>query len=195
MLNDNFNPSNTAIMSERSLDKIGINILKKFNAVILTKSPNENDYAKLKMYVDNGGILLPNIFSGENQLSDSKINSILSSFNSSYSGIKKIGVQYGTSNRASLKLNGESGFLVLSEQYSQYSGWKAAINSEEVQIFNADNIISAVYVDNGSGTLTFEYKLNSFKDGAWISGISFLALIIFFSIKLFYRRNKSGAGL
>ena len=99
-------------------------------------------------------------------------------------------MQYDTSDKATVKLNAESGFLVLSEQYSQYPGWKAAINNEEVQIFKANNIISAVYIDNGRGTLTFEYKPDSFKYGAWISSISFLILIIFFSIKLIYRKNK-----
>ena len=70
-----------------------------------------------------------------------------------------------------------------------------AMNSEEVQIFNADNIISAVYVGNENGTLALEYKPDSFKYGAWISSASFLMLIIFFSIKLFYRKNKPEASL
>ena len=48
---------------------------------------------------------------------------------------------------------------------------------------------------DGNGILTFEYKPNSFKYGAWISGISFLIMAIFFSIKLFYGKNKLDTSL
>jgi len=191
MLNNNFDPSNTVVISESSLDKIDLEILQKFKAVILAKAPNDADSYKLRGYAGNGGVLLPNIFAGENQLSEAKINSILYSLNTNYPKIKKAGINYGKYGSASVNLNGQKGFLVLSEQYSTYPGWKAAINNKETSIFNADNIISAVYIKDGSGTLKFEYKPKSFKYGALITIAAFLILIIFFSIKLFYKRDKS----
>ena len=191
MLNRNFDPSNTVIISENSLDKIDLEILQKFKAVILTKNPNDADAYKLREYIGKGGILLPNIFAGENQLSEARLNSILSSFNTNYSKIKKVDMNYDSYDSSFVNLNGQRGFLVLSEQYSLYPGWKAKVNDKEIPIFNADNAISAVYMEDGNGTLNFEYKPKSFKYGALITATAFLILLVFFSIKLFYKKGKS----
>ena len=187
MLNNNFNPSNTVIISENNLDNIDTDILKRFNAVILTQNLAQEDYSKLRAYVDNGGKLLPNIFAGENRFSDEKLNEVLLSFNSSYSNVKKLNIKYDTYDNSIIKLDSKGKFLFLSEQYPMYPGWKAKLNEKEIKIFRANNVLTAVYA-NEIGSLIFEYKPTSFRYGAWISSITFLLILIFFSIKISYKK-------
>ena len=187
MLNNNFYPSNTVLISEDNLNNIDTDILKKFNAVILTQNPAQEDYSKLRVYVNNGGKLLPNIFAGENRFSEEKLNEALLSFNFSYSNVKKLDIKYDTYDSAKMKLQSKGKFLFLSEQYSMYPGWKAKLNGNEIKIFRANNVLTAVYA-NETGSLIFEYKPNSFKYGALISSITSLLILIFLSIKLFYKK-------
>ncbi|MBS3105504.1 hypothetical protein J4234_04560 [Candidatus Woesearchaeota archaeon] len=193
MLNDNFDPSNAAIVIENTLDKMELEILQKFKAVILLNNPNEADAYKLREYANKGGKLLPDIFAGENQLSEAKINSLLSSLNANYSKIKKIDIDYDSYDSSFARLDGQRGFLVLSEQYSQYPGWEAAINGKELEILRANNLLTAVYVNNEKGTLTFKYRPKPFMHGAWITVAALSIMVLFLLIKLFYRKKNSSA--
>ncbi|MEK7124670.1 MAG: YfhO family protein, partial [Patescibacteria group bacterium] len=192
-LNDNFDPSNAAIISESTLDKINMEILQKFQAVILLNNPSESDAYKLREYINKGGKLLPDIFAGENQLSEAKINSLLSSLNANYSKIKKADIHYDSYDSSSVKLDGQNGFLVLSEQYSQYPGWEAAVNGKKPEILRANNLLTAVYIGDEKGILTFEYRPKSFIHGAWITVAALSIMLAFFLIKLFYRKRSSSA--
>ena len=192
MLNPNFNPSDTVIINAQSLDDIDLNFLRKFNSVIIAQAPSQNDIIKLKNYVDNGGVLLPNIFVQENQLSEEKINNMLSLSNKNYSAVKKVDISYADFNSASIGLNGQHGFLVLSEQYSQYPGWKAKIGNKEISIFEANNIISAVYIDGSREKLAFEYKPDSYKTGSLISFIALIVVIVYFAYFTYKKKIKPG---
>ena len=133
------------------------------------------------------------IFAGENQLSEAKINSLLSSLNANYSKIKKIDIDYDSYDSSFARLDGQRGFLVLSEQYSQYPGWEAAINGKELEILRANNLLTAVYVNNEKGTLTFKYRPKPFMHGAWITVAALSIMVLFLLIKLFYRKKNSSA--
>ena len=191
MLNNNFDPSSTIIVSEGTLDKMELEILQKFHAVILLKTPNDADAYKLREYISKGGLLLPDIFAGESQLSEAKINSMLFSLNANYSAIKKVDIDYDSYDSSFVKLDGQSGFLVLSEQYSQYPGWKADVNGKELEILRANNLLTAVYISNEKGALTFKYNPKSFVYGAWITIATFSIMLAFFLIKLLYRKKNS----
>ncbi len=191
MMNPKFNPSNTVLISEQSLDKINLELLKKFNAVILIKNPSQNDIVKLKTYLDSGGVIFPNIFAQENQLSEEKINNALSSFNKT-STLKKAEIKYPDFNSAVIDLNNNHGFLVLSEQYSQYPGWKASIDDKEILIFEANNIISAVYIDDSKGKLVFEYKPSSYRIGRLISALAALIILAYFGYFVYRKKSKHG---
>lgn len=193
MLNENFDPSNAVIISESTLDKMDSEILQKFQAVILLKNPNEADAYKLREYASKGGKLLPDIFAGESQLSEAKINSLLSSLNSNYSKIKKVDIAYDSYDSSSVRLDGQNGFLVLSEQYSQYPGWEAAVNSKKPEILRANNLLAAVYVGNEKGILTFNYRPKPFVYGAWITAATFSTMLVFLLIKLLYKKKNSSA--
>ena len=54
-------------------------------------------------------------------------------------------------------------------------------------MMKADNAVSAVYLDGGSGKLTFEYKPDSYKKGKLISLVAVVLILAYFGY-LVYRR-------
>ena len=186
--NPKFNPAKTVVINEPSLQYIDLGLLQKFNAVILLQNPSQDDIFKLKNYADGAGTLLPNIFAKENQLSEEKINSILL-LNETYSNVKNIGVKYKDFENAAIDLEGEHGFLVISEQYSQYPGWTALIGNSKLKIFKADGIISAVYVDAGKEKLTFKYSPDSYRTGKLISIIAIVIILGFFVFNIILKKS------
>ena len=111
---------------------------------------------------------------------------ILSDFKGNLSSVK---IAYYSPNKIKLDIDGKKGFLVLSERYAHFPGWKAKTDGKEVEILEANNVITSLYLDNAK-EITFGYKPKTFKYGAWISSISFSALIIFFLIRLFKKKSE-----
>ncbi len=70
------------------------------------------------------------------------------------------------------------GIFVVSE--SAYPGWKASVDGEPVEWFNADYVLRAVELDRGSHTVRFEYRPWSIRWGLIISGVSLLGLVSMF---------------
>jgi len=67
-------------------------------------------------------------------------------------------------------------FLVLAERY--FPGWKAYMDGTQVPVYRTNGILRGVYVPPGEHMLKFIYAPRSFTLGAWISGCTFLALLI-----------------
>ncbi|MFH1441751.1 MAG: YfhO family protein [Candidatus Omnitrophota bacterium] len=85
-----------------------------------------------------------------------------------------------------LKTNSK-GFLVLSDTY--YPGWKAYINGNAAEIYRANYLFRAVYIDKpGEYTVNFIYSPFSFKLGA---GISLITLICSLG-GIFWLKKKTG---
>jgi len=181
MLNDNFNPSNTVIvMFEGLINNYDFNLLRKFDAIILTQGSVDGDSGFiLNQYINQGGNLLPNILKGENSISNDQINSALWSLNKNYNA-DEIDIPFYSPNKIELELNGEKGFLVLSEKFFMFEGWKAKINNQKKDILRANGINSAVYLDGEKGRLTFYYSPKSFNKGLTIALITLLLILIYF---------------
>ena len=81
------------------------------------------------------------------------------------------------------------GFLVLSENY--YPGWTATDNGRETEIYRADYILRAVYLNEGQHTVKFVYDSVSFRLGSSITIITLLLVctLILYKIKSNLRRD------
>jgi len=82
------------------------------------------------------------------------------------------------------EINGESkilvdhegdGFLFVSDSY--YPGWKAYVDDKETKIYRANYTFRAVFVPQGEHEIKFLFQPQSFKIGAGISILAFLALM------------------
>ena len=180
MLNK-FNPENTVIIrGKEKINQHDIEFLRRFNAVILgPESISQDSFPILKAYADSGGILLPDVLNGKTGISNEEVENLFNKFNGNHSIVE---IEKYENNKISLNLNGKNGFLVLSETYAYFPGWEAKSSAGKIEILKANNVVSSAYIDN-MDSITFEYKPKSFKYGAWISSISFLALLLIFILR------------
>ena len=158
-------------------------------------SIDQNSFPKLSNYVNNGGILLPNLVKGESTLEAESLNRMLmniSGNNSGYSNIMKANISYYSPNKIVIEGMGKKGFLVLSEQFSMYPGWGASDGTSVKKIYRADGVISAVYINGNERQIIFTYKEPSFLKGALISSATLLFIIVYFTYFLIrrYKHNK-----
>jgi len=80
----------------------------------------------------------------------------------------------------------DNGMLLVSD--SCYPGWKALLDGNETEIYQADYAFRAVVVPKGSHIIEFEYKPDSFKYGLVLSTLSAFALAV---ISIFrYTKSK-----
>ncbi len=189
MTEPNFNPASTAlVMKEGLINNYDIDFLKKFKVIILTEgSINQNSFNTLSEYKDSGGILIPDVIEGKNFREEDLQNAIFSS--KDYKNVKKLNITRYSPNKKEIKLNNEKGFLVLSEKFFMFEGWKAELDGKNKEIHRANGINSAIYVDK-HGILTIEYKSRSFKKGAVISLVTLIvtSIIIMAYIISHYRK-------
>ena len=178
LLSKDFDPKTTVIIQESidTANNYNIDDLLKFNAIILLSQPAQSTMGKLQEYVNKDGLLLPNIFEGENALSQESLVDILTV--SDY--YKEINVKEYSTNKRVFELDKDEGWLVLSERFADFPGWKASMNGEDIKIYKADNVISAVYLDGEKGELKFGYKPESFRKGAIITALTTIILLIYF---------------
>lgn len=183
ILNENFDPKKAIIVHGNQ--PISNNDLKKYDAIILSGTVENNEVNILRNYVDNGGILLPNIFENENSISEENIEKLFKSLNGNFEEIEILEYE---SNKAVYNVDGKKGFLVLSERFSNFPGWEATGKNKK-EILKANVITTAVFVENEE-KITFKYKPQSFKNGSIISSITVLLVIVYFI--LFYARKYGG---
>jgi hypothetical protein len=69
-----------------------------------------------------------------------------------------------------------NGFLFLSDSY--YPGWKAYVDGDETEIYQADYAFRAVYLTSGQHTVEFSYEPRSFKLASLASSLALLAVIV-----------------
>jgi len=177
---ENLDPLSTALIEGKdSIADYNIDELDNFNSIILLRdSATQNDISKLQQYAAKGGKTLPNLLEGQNSISrESIINAFASSNVDKELKSKEISV-----NEFSISLDGEKGWLVLSERFAHFPGWKATINGRVLKLYKADIVISAVYLDGEKGDLIFKYNPDSFRKGKIITSLTILVLIIY----LFY---------
>jgi hypothetical protein len=70
----------------------------------------------------------------------------------------------------------DDGFLFLSDSY--YPGWKAYVDGNETEIYQADYAFRAVYLTSGQHTVEFSYEPRSFRVASLASALALLAVIV-----------------
>ncbi|MBI2523134.1 hypothetical protein HYW19_01970 [Candidatus Woesearchaeota archaeon] len=181
MIINNLNPlSSVLIRDKSSVADYKIEELKKFNALILlSNSVAQNDISSLQQYANNGGNLLPNILEGKNTIAQEDINNLFDNLAGPKTSKKELELRQKSVNEFYINLNGERGWLVLSEKFSHFPGWKATLNGKELKIYKANIVVSAVYLEGERGELAFEYNPSSFRTGKMITSITILILIAY----------------
>ena len=184
----NFEPKNTVLIEGTKINDYDIDFLKKFNIIFLVRdSVDQNSIDKLKDYVSQGGKIIPDILSGQLNVDNKDVNEI---FNKTKGNYIEINISEYSNNKVVLELNGQKGWLVASERFAHFPGWKAIIEGKELEIFKANNAISALYLEGEKGKLVFEYKPKSYTIGKLISSISFIFIMVCFAYSVYKIKFK-----
>lgn len=184
MLDGGFDPKNTVIVKgEVSINNYNIEELKRYKSIILTQgSVDQNTGFILQQYVDNGGILLPNVIEGKNSISEDDIQDMWNSFSGELSQIDDENIIMHNFDKREINLGKKikDKFLVYSEKFSVFPGWNAKADGKRVEILNADVMISAIYLDDYYNSITFKYQPRSYIVGSIITLLTLVLLIICF---------------
>lgn len=81
------------------------------------------------------------------------------------------------------------GFVVLTD--ASWRGWQAFVNGTRVPLHRANAAFLAVHVPAGMHAVHLRYRPQSFVRGRMISGVTLLALAIFFAVRMEKRRRTS----
>jgi len=183
---ENLDPSSTVLIHDKnSVSGYSIDDLEKFNSIILLSgSAAQNDVPKLQKYSEKGKIL-PNVLEGENAISH---ESLAGAFSSNVG--KEIELKQVSVNEYSIDLNGEKGWLVLSERFAHFPGWTAKISGKSLKLYKADMVISAVYLDGEKGKLEFKYYPDSFRKGKIVTLVTILILAIYLFYIIYLKTKK-----
>lgn len=183
LFDKNFDPKKSVIIqNNKDLNELSQEYILKFDVVILTSEIPQSGIPVLKSYADSGGIILPDIFSNKGSITEEDIKNIFDNINMNFSALD---ISEYSSEKIAIELNGQKGFLVLSEMFSNFPGWVAKINGKETDILNANGIVSSIYLNGETGNLTLEYKPKSFIKGLIISSIAFIIILLYFSFILY----------
>jgi hypothetical protein len=185
-----FNQKNTIILKGTKISDYDIKFLNKFDTILLVRNAvNQNNLAKLQQYVDQGGILIPDIINGQTTVTNEQIAIALNRTKDNY---KEVKIGDYMNNKVIINLDGQEGWLVASERFAYFPGWIADLNGKDTQIFSANSAVSAVYLDGEIGKLTFEYKPDSYKKGKLITLIAIILIVSYFSYNKFRKKMKKG---
>ena len=69
-----------------------------------------------------------------------------------------------------------SGWLILADNW--YPGWRATVNGQRESVHPADGLFQAVRTPAGASEIVLSYQPLSFQAGGWMSGISWVALML-----------------
>ncbi|MBI4739624.1 YfhO family protein [Candidatus Woesearchaeota archaeon] len=187
------NPKKTVIVTKEidTISALTIEELKSFDAIILTQiSVDTRTEDLLQQYQASGGRILPNILKGEQAILPDKLNTLFSSFNEDHEKISDEDIKWKNFDAQYIKFDKPAaGWLLLSETYSIYPGWKAFADGREVPIHQADGVITAVYLDKPTNEVKFEYKPRSFVIWAWVFIVTMMSLIAYFTVSYILKKN------
>jgi hypothetical protein len=82
------------------------------------------------------------------------------------------------------------GYVALSDSW--YPGWRATVDREPVPIERANLAFRAVYVPQGTHTVRWTYRPQSYLWGLWISAAALLAIAAALPALLLWRRRRPG---
>ncbi len=190
IMSNNWQPNSSVLIEGSKINDYDLNFLKRFDMIFLVQdSVDENSVGKLKDYVDSGGVIVPDLFNGQNSVTQEDIDNI---FNMTFIGYKEVKIDSYENNKVVVDLNGEKGWLVASERFAGFPGWKASINSHETDMLTANSIVTAVYLNGETGNLTFEYSPKSYSRGKLITIASSIIILLYFGYLIYSRKFKGG---
>ncbi|MBI2139726.1 hypothetical protein HYU14_02290 [Candidatus Woesearchaeota archaeon] len=181
LLREDINPGNTAIILKRSKDPP------------LQKSTlDQSSYIIFQEQV-NPELLSGDISSPKYITSDQKLNDAIASLKGGY---KEMNISYYSPNKLIIPLKGEKGILVLAEKFFLFPGWSAKVKDGKTEIplelFRANGISTAMYLDGESGDLIITYRPRSFIIGAAVSLMALAVVLLYLGYELFlFLRRKS----
>lgn len=184
----NWQPGNTVLVKGTKINDYSSDFLDKFDAIFLVRdSVDQDSLPKLVEYAGRGGLLVPDILRGQNSVTEQDAIAI---FNQTAGNYSEIEIDEYSGNRVALNLEGQRGWLVASERFAYFPGWKASIGGKDIEMFKADNAVTALHLDGEKGKLAFEYKPGSYTKGKLISLLALAAIIIYFGCFV-YRKLSS----
>ncbi len=80
----------------------------------------------------------------------------------------------------------QPGFLVLSENY--YPSWKAYVDGKEAQIYRADYLFRAVYLDRGEHEIRFVFESAPYRLG---KASTLLTCVVLLAMFIFYLTRRA----
>ena len=184
MLNPKFNPAKSVIIRGRqTISQYSLEELKRYSAIVLTQGSiiDAQGQSIAKAYSDSGGII------------PSQQGDIEKMFDVLDEEFQKVDYKAKNYNhyRASINGAGNSGrFLVLSEMFSVFSGWKAYSGQRQLEILNANVMNSAVYTGGESQQIDFVYFPDSFRNGLIITIITVILISGYFVFAFLKRRKE-----
>ena len=190
MLDEGFNPSNNVIILGReSINQYTQDELSEYSAILLSQgSIDQNSIQLLKRYKEKGGRLLPDVLDSKNAITQEDIIKMFGVFSGRYTPAEYKEINY---NHYNARVSGGK-FLVLSEKFSVYQGWRAFAGKKSLEILNANVMNSAVYTGGSDMIIDFKYMPNSFKKGLIITFATVILIFIYFGYKAIARtKNKS----
>lgn len=193
MLNDNFKPANSVIImtDETPIEKHS-DIMNLINAVILTSSDaiDQSSEGILTQFKQQGGKMLPDVIDGKTTVEQSELASALNS-SSKNTFISDSSIVRKNFDHIEISLNNsEKGFLVLSERFFYFKGWKANIDGKPVNLLRADGFVTAIPLRGGEKKVVLTYEPASFKIGLAVLLITLAALICYFSYFAYKKTHK-----
>ncbi len=178
MSEEAFDPRKTVlILGRERADDYSIEELNKFNSIILLQG-SVSDANILQGY---SGELLPNILKGETSFSLLQLKEALRK--GRYEPINDSSIITANFDKKTVKTGDYEGYIVLSEKYALFKGWKAESEKGKKELLLANGVITAVYVDDDK-EVKFEYSPESFRIGTAITLLTIILLGAFFGYRI-----------
>jgi hypothetical protein len=177
--------------NKEKINDYTIDFLNKFDAVFLIAGSIDQDSGLiLNQYVNNNGILFPDLTKGENSFSSEKIENLLSSFKGNYSNVNKAEITYNSPNKKTIDVTSKEGFLVLAEKYILFNTWEAKADNQEKELLRANGVNTAIYVSNNKEAI-FRYSSETFNKGLIISLVTLFIILLYFSYSFYKRKIRN----
>lgn len=182
----NFDPSSIMLVmgENKKVEDYSLSELKKFDAIFLGEgSVTQNSGGMLQRYVEEGGVLIPNILNGTTTMTVEDIDAYFATVNGSYTELEYLSYYTDHPNSVKLDVGGIEGFVFISEKYPLYNGWKAEIDGKKIEFDKANGVFTGIYIEDGE-ELEFKFEPRSYVWGKRLSLVVLLIILIYFAREL-----------
>jgi len=178
-MNPEVNSSNVVIIvGKEKISDYRLSELEDYDMVILgSGSITQDDIPTLREYVNNKGVLIPDVTKGETSVSPETIVNYTKNLKDE--GITVPKVTMYSPNKIKMDIENQNGFLVLADKFYYFKGWKSQFNGNNEEILNANGMNSAVRLNGESGKMEFSYAPDKFYFSTIVT-ISAVIIALFF---------------